>query len=235
MTNPTRQDARPTTPILSFSDVCVHYGSVDAVHHVSFAVEAEDFVCLIGENGSGKSTLVKAALGLVPLSNGRIDFGVPRDRVSYMPQIATAGDDFPATVRELVLSGRQRPKSAFPFYGADDKRAADRTIEAFGLEALAGRRFSALSGGQRQRVLLARAVCKEPALLLLDEPANALDPAIAEQLADMLQRLNREEGVAILMVSHDHERAAHAAKHVAVLHQGLSFYGTVEAWKRWIA
>lgn len=235
MTTAQSTHADQSAPILAFHDVTIRYGAIDAVQNVNLSVGAGDFVCLIGANGSGKSSLLKAALGLVPLSKGRIEYGVARERVSYMPQIATAGTDFPATAREIVLSGVQRHGVGFPFYRPEDKRAAERAIKLFSIEPIADRRFSALSGGQRQRVLLARAMCKDPALLLLDEPDNALDPDTTSQLMSLLEQLNHEHGVAVLMVSHDMERATCAAQKIAVLNHQLTFYGTVAAWRRGIA
>lgn len=218
--------------LLSFEAVSVRYGALEAVKDVSFAVHEGDRCCLVGENGSGKTTLLKAALGLVPITSGHVAFGLPRESLSYLPQISTALEDFPATALEIVLSGRQNRSRFSPWTSEADKRAAVETMRRFAITDLAKRRFASLSGGQKQRVLLARAMCSAPRLLLLDEPDAALDAESRDALIATLRELNEREGLSILMVSHDQESVAAFAKQIAQLRGDLAFYGTSDEWRR---
>ncbi len=204
-------------PILKLENVTVRYGGLTALEDLSLTVEAGDFLCVVGSNGSGKSTLFKAALGLVPLSSGRVRRS---GSVGYAPQSGTQNGmerDFPATVRETVLAGTQRPWHFF--MDRADREAAEKALSALGLHDLAGRRIGALSGGQAQRVYLARALCVRHDLLLLDEPCAGLDPAMKRVLYDLLERLGKK-GTAVVMVTHELDEAGALARRVAVMEHG---------------
>ena len=167
------------------------YGSHMAVENLSFSVEAGDYICIVGENGSGKSTLVKALLGLQQPRSGEIIMnGVTPREIGYLPQQSMAQRDFPASVWEVVLSGCLGASRYSPFYSAAEKARAEKALSQLGALDLKKRSFKALSGGQRQRVLLARALCATDKLLLLDEPAAALDPSAASELYSIINHLN---------------------------------------------
>ncbi len=220
---------------LRVSDAVVSYGPVVAVAGVSFDVARGDFFCLVGANGSGKSSLVKALLGVVPLASGSVTFGVPRERVAYMPQISSIPRDMPATAREVAITGRQSTGRLLQFYAHRDRAAVDEAFERLGISDIANRRIGELSGGQRQRVLLARALVGEPELLFLDEPYAGLDEASAKELRLIMGELNGTGGITIVMVSHDMIDVRRSATRVAVIDRRLLFCGTPSDWERYRA
>lgn len=189
-----------------------------------FAVGEGDFVSIVGPNGSGKTTLLKCVAGLLAPLAGTLSLapGLERGGIGYLPQQAPMQRDFPASVREVVQSGCQAMRGLRPFYTADERRRADAAMERLGVRALARRCYRELSGGQRQRVLLARAVCGDCRLLLLDEPTTGLDPEATADLYGMLRGVNGD-GVAMMMVSHDLAGAYRSATHVLTLGAGASF------------
>ena len=215
-------------PMIECKNLTMSYGSHIAVENLSFSVEAGDYICIVGENGSGKSTLVKALLGLQQPRSGEIIMnGVTQREIGYLPQQSMAQRDFPASVWEVVLSGCLGASGHSPFYSASEKARAEKALSQLGALDLKKRSFKALSGGQRQRVLLARALCATDKLLLLDEPAAALDPSAASELYSIINHLNKQHGVTILMVLHDLQAARRAGK---ILHMANScaFFGPAE-------
>ena len=185
------------TERLNLSHAVVKYGELPAVNDVSLSVRAGEFVFITGANGSGKSTLTKAIAGLLPLASGKMS---RTKKLGYVPQLEDADRNFPAQVREIVLTGTQGNGKFF--YGIAEKRRALQAMDELGIKHLMKRGLSELSGGQMKRVFLARALCGEPELLLLDEPCAGLDAASHELLFGVLSRV-RASGCAILMVTHD--------------------------------
>lgn len=171
---------------------------------VSFDVEKGSYVCILGENGSGKTTLMRTLVGLQKKISGEILFGdgLCKNETGYLPQKLSVSADFPASVREIVLSGTLGQFKNRFFYGKAQKMIADEQMEKVGISSLARRRFTELSGGQQQRTLLARALCAAKKLIFLDEPVSALDPAAAKEFYAILEKLNNE-GLSVVMVSHD--------------------------------
>lgn len=221
-------------PALRAEGVSVSYGAVTAVRDVSFDVERGDYFCIVGGNGSGKSSLLRALLGIVPVSGGGIRFGVPRDRVAYCPQSSSIERDFPASVWEIVLTGRLSPRKRSLFYGALDKRAAASVLEELEIYEIRDRRIGELSGGQLQRALIARALCGEPELLVLDEPDAGLDALSADILRGALAGRNAAHGLTILMATHNLADVERDAKRVAVMNGCMEFCGSTVAWReRW--
>ncbi len=182
----------------------VRYGRETALRDVDFSVRAGERVGLAGPNGGGKTTLLKAILGLLPVASGVVRIH-PGARVGYLPQQASHSDPlFPARVREIVATGLLG-KGRAGLRNGDESRRVQQELERLGIARLAGARIGALSGGQHQRVLLARALVGRPSLLLLDEPTSALDPTTRETFYETLRCLNREEGMTLMLVSHDEE------------------------------
>ena len=214
--------------ILEVKDVSVIYSDDKrvAVEHASFKIEAGEYACIIGSNGSGKSTLVKGIVGLVPITSGQVIHQLSPEQYAYLSQITEIERDFPATVREVVLTG------LFPFYTREDKKKAAEAMEMLSISDLADYRIGNLSGGQKQRVLLARALCREPKLLILDEPCAGLDPAITAEFYSLIDHINKEQGVTILMVSHDLDQVEQYASHIIMMNQTVEFDGDHDAWCR---
>lgn len=210
-------------------DLVLGYDGKPAAENISFTVESGDYLFVIGENGSGKSTLMKALLGLHPPISGTITFGdgLRRGEIGYLPQQTNVQRDFPASVKEVVLSGCAARNGMRPFYSASLKRRAEEKLRLMGISHLADRSYRELSGGQQQRVLLARALSAADKALLLDEPVTGLDPNAAEEMYSEIKRLNREEKMTVIMVSHDIEAAERFATHILRIGRKV-FFGTAE-------
>ena len=182
---------------LTLENVVIKYGDITVINDVSLRVDSGEMIFITGSNGSGKSTLTKAIAGLLPVSSGKI---TRSQKISYVPQIEEADRNFPAKVWEIVLTGTQRKGKLF--YSKHDRELATRFINALGLNELVDSEIKTLSGGQLRRVYLARALCGEPELLLLDEPCAGLDADSHEILFGVLREILMK-GCAIMMVTHD--------------------------------
>ena len=215
--------------LLACRDVSLGYEGQSVLTHLDLTIREGDYLCIVGDNGSGKSTLLRGLLGLLPPQSGEIwrSPELRRGNLGYLPQQTQAQRDFPATVYEVVLSGCLNQKGMHFFYSPAQKSAALMNMGKLGVLELKNRCYRELSGGQQQRVLLARALCAASKLLILDEPITGLDPAAAQDLYKLLSYLNRKEGMAIVMVTHDLKAALQSAR--TVLHIGRSscFCGTV--------
>ncbi len=217
-------------PLMTCRDVSLAYEGRTVAANINFTINTGDYLCIVGENGSGKSTLIKGMLGLKQPSSGRIVFGdgLLQTQIGYLPQQTPAQRDFPATVWEVVLSGCLNRCGLRPFYNKKEKSVAKRNMQRMGIEDLTSRCYRELSGGQKQRVLLARALCATKKMLLLDEPATGLDPLVTAELYDLVQTINREDQIAIVMVSHDIQSAVSHASHILHLNHTPLFFGTTE-------
>lgn len=207
-------------------NVTLGYENRAIVRGVNFTVNAGDYLCIVGENGSGKSTLMKTILGLQPPLSGSIVMGdgLEAAKIGYLPQQTQVQRDFPASVREIVVSGCQGRCGLRPFYTRSEKLLAQQNMERMHISQLAGRCYRELSGGQQQRVLLARALCAAQQCLLLDEPVTGLDPKAAAEMYGLIGQLNRE-GITIIMISHDIGAAVQYAGHILHIGETL-FWGT---------
>lgn len=211
--------------LITCENLILGYETGAVAQPLTFRVEEGGYLCIVGENGSGKSTLMKTLLGLVPPLGGSLTFGegFSATGIGYLPQQTAVQRDFPASVREVVLSGCQARCGLRPFYNKEEKRLAQENAARLGVDALMDTCYRELSGGQQQRVLLARALCAARRMLLLDEPVTGLDPAAAAEMYKLIDGLHKS-GVAIVMISHDVD-AVRWADHV--LHIGKTvFYGT---------
>ena len=216
--------------LLKGLDLTLGYDGQAILEKLNFEVEAGDYLCIVGENGSGKTTLMKTLLQLTAPLSGEILFGdgLKKNEIGYLPQQTVIQRDFPASVREIVLSGCLSRTGLRPFYNADEKALARKNMERMDILALSDRCYRDLSGGQQQRVLLARALCATQKLLLLDEPVSGLDPRVTAEMYSLVKKLN-QEGLTVIMISHDIAAAVQNASHI--LHIGNTvFYGTTEEY-----
>ena len=220
--------------LIRCEDVSIGYEGQTVVKDLYFSIQAGDYLCIVGENGSGKSTLVKSLLGLKSVEKGRIIYGdgLKQNEIGYLPQQTDAQKDFPASVYEVILSGRLNSRGLKPFYTGADKKAAVEKMELLGIRDLARQCFRDLSGGQKQRALLARALCATKTLLLLDEPVTGLDPIVTAEFYQLILRINRESGIAVVMVSHDIESAVEDASHILHLQERMLFFGTAQDYRK---
>ena len=213
--------------LLKCEHVGFGYENQDAVLDVNLEVNEGDYICIVGENGSGKSTLMKGILGLLKPTSGRIEYSeeLKKAGIGYLPQQTLVQRDFPASVREIVLSGCQSRCGWRPFYNKEEKMVAQRAMEKMMIQDLADQCYRELSGGQQQRVLLARALCAAQKILLLDEPVSGLDPRVTAEMYQLIRNLNKKDGITIIMISHDIAAAVKYATHI--LHIGEHcFFGT---------
>lgn len=178
-------------------DLDIGYDGKTVVSGLNLKINDGDYLCIVGENGSGKTTLMKTLLGLIPLLGGSIQ-GLNKNDIGYLPQISDIQKEFPATVEEVVLSGTKKL-----FYRKKEKDLMRFNLERLNIANLSKCKFSELSGGQRQRVLLARALCASKKILLLDEPVSGLDPKATAMMYETINKLNKEDGMTIIMISHD--------------------------------
>ena len=219
---------------LECKNLCLGYNSNIIVKDLNFSISKGNYLCIVGDNGSGKTTLIKTILHLIKPISGTITTGdgLLPDEISYLPQQTDVQRDFPASVREIVLSGCQSRCGKRPFYTREEKQLAVTAMEKLGITYLEKRCYRELSGGQQQRTLLARALCAAQKMLLLDEPVTGLDPAATEEMYDLIEQLNKT-GITIIMISHDIEAALKHATHV--LHIGNKiFFGDVKDYDRHI-
>ena len=221
-------------PLIKCEHVSIGYEGQTVVKDLNFTIEKGDYLCIVGENGSGKSTLVKSLLGLKNVEEGRITFGdgLRQNEIGYLPQQNDTQKDFPASVYEVVLSGRLNSRGFSPFYTAADKKEAKEKMKLLGIQDLERQCFRDLSGGQKQRALLARALCATKSLLLLDEPVSGLDPIMTGEFYQLIRKINRDSGIAVVMVSHDIESAVEDATHILHLQETALFFGTTEDYRK---
>ncbi len=218
--------------LITCRDLSLGYDGREILHDLSFEVNSGDYLCIVGENGSGKSTLMRTILGLQRPFSGKIltGDGLRPNEIGYLPQQTPVQKDFPASVWEVVLSGFEGNCGWRPFYTKAEKQRAEENLRSMGIEQLKGRCYRDLSGGQQQRVLLARALCATTKLLFLDEPVSGLDPRVTAEMYELIARLNRQEGITVIMISHDIGAALVYASHI--LHIGdRVFFGTRAAYQ----
>lgn len=209
----------------------INYGEVAVVNNLSFEINEQDFICIVGPNGSGKTTLIKCLLGLVRPFSGKITFNhlSPKD-IGYMPQETSVDPHFPASVFEIVLSGSLG--NSRNFYDQGTKQRAEETLKLLKIESLKTRCFSELSGGQRQKVLLARALMATKKLLILDEPSNNLDQKSKRALFKILETLNRKQKIAVAMITHDLDHNNLIGDKILSLREDDYFFGPTDEFIR---
>ncbi|MCR5153301.1 MAG: ABC transporter ATP-binding protein [Lachnospiraceae bacterium] len=216
-------------PYITANNLSIGYDGKEIIENINFTVNKGDYLYIVGENGTGKSTLMKTLLGLIPAIGGKMEFSPEvKNEIGYLPQQTEVQKDFPASVEEIVLSGCQRRMGFLPFYTKAEKAIAYENMDYLHVLELKNKCYRELSGGQQQRVLLARALCATKKILLLDEPVTGLDPKVTIEMYELIKRLN-DEGITIIMISHDVKAAVKYADHI--LHIGSKlFFGTKDEY-----
>jgi ABC-type Mn2+/Zn2+ transport system ATPase subunit len=217
-------------PLLTLRDVSLGYGTRVILEHVELELAAGEFVALLGPNGAGKTTLLRGIVGLIPVLAGTLEYGFDRaaNPLGYVPQREALDPTFPLTVREVVLMGTYARLRPLRRAGRAERLLATQCLKLVGLEALAGERFAELSGGQKQRVLIARALAAKPRLLLLDEPTAGVDAEATAVIMEVLSRLNHDEGLTILLVTHQVRMLHGLASAVVWVHDRRAVRARVE-------
>lgn len=215
--------------LIRCNSLSLGYEGRTIIENLSFEVNSGDYLCVVGENGSGKSTLMKALLGLKSHTAGEIVFGdgLIKTEIGYLPQQTAVQRDFPASVKEVVLSGCLNKCGLSPFFSPKLRARAEDNMKRLGIDGIANRCYRELSGGQQQRVLLARALCASSRLILLDEPVAGLDPKVTADMYTVIEELNRS-GVSVIMISHDIAAATHYASHILHISHEPLFFGKTE-------
>ena len=216
--------------LLTAQNVTLGYDNTTVVEDLNFEVNSGDYLCIVGENGSGKTTLMKTILRLKNSLSGKIftGEGLRQNEIGYLPQQTEVQRDFPASVWEIVLSGCLNKCGIRPFYSKKEKMLARENMERMGIAHLKKRCYRELSGGQQQRVLLARALCATSKMLLLDEPVAGLDPKATAELYEVIDKLNKEYGITVIMISHDISAAVKYASHILHISHKPLFFGKTE-------
>jgi zinc transport system ATP-binding protein len=224
--------------IIEAKNVSVAYGQNEALKDISFEILKGDFIGIAGPNGAGKTTLIKAILGLVPISGG--DIKILRTslgkfnhwgKIGYLPQkSSTINALFPATVDEIVTLGLLSQKRLPRRITKNDQEKVKQILEELGISDLKDKMLSELSGGQQQKVLLARALVSKPEILIFDEPSTALDPNGRESFFNLVQKLNKESGIAIILITHDTGYIGSYANKLMYLDHKLEYFGEISGF-----
>ena len=217
--------------LLEIKNLTVKNENVALFSGLNLKISSGDYLAIVGENGSGKTTLMNTILGLRKNYEGEIIFksGLTKKDMGYLPQVTILKNDFPASCEEIVMSGLISKKQNF-FYTKEDRDKSDKMMDKLDITFLKNKSYAEISGGQRQRVLLARALLATKDILFLDEPVTGLDPYVTQDLYHIIKKLN-DEGIAIVMISHDIKEVFKYATHI--LHIGKNiFYGTKEEYMK---
>jgi len=225
--------------ILEATDLCIGYDGKSILDDICFSISSGSYLCIVGENGAGKSTLLKTISGLQKPIYGTVNFSVSRNEIGYLPQQTPMRSDFPASAQEIISSGALgRGKWYRPFFNKDEKERITWAAEKTGVTAFLGQCFRELSGGQQQRVLLARALVTAKNAVILDEPTAGLDPEATKEFYGLLSKINRDEKITIIMVTHDIEGVEKHATHVLELgnqkpgDEDNYYFGTADEYSR---
>lgn len=211
--------------ILEVKDLQIGYDGDVLKSNINFSVNSGDFVSIVGENGEGKSTLMKTLLSLIKPISGEIIYAddVKKTEIGYMSQSSNIPEDFPTTVNEVVMSGLIAKMGLRPFYNNEDKEKTNKALKKLDLLELKNKSFKDLSGGQKQRALLARILVDEKKILFLDEPTSALDEKVKNEFYDIVTKLNKEEKLTIIMISHDIESAKKCSTHILTVGKEVTY------------
>ena len=216
--------------LIDIKELSAFYENKKVFENLNFAVEDGDYLCIIGDNGSGKSTLMKVILGLEIKHSGKVILnGFTRREIGWLPQKTQHQKDFPASVGEVVMSGFAGRGFLGVGYTKAQKEKAVTNMKMLDIHDITEKSFSELSGGQQQKALLCRALCAAKKVLLLDEPVTSLDKTAAEEMYSIIKNLNKS-GLAIIMISHDINRAVSESKHILSLSDNGYFYGTAQEY-----
>jgi ABC-type Mn2+/Zn2+ transport system ATPase subunit len=219
------EETSPMTPILEVKNLTVSYNGKYALDGVTFSVGAGERVAIVGPNGAGKSTLFKVLVGLLPTKAGSVQTN--RAEIGYVTQRSTVDWSFPVTVHDTVMMGRIGKMGWLRWQRPRDREVVRQCLEQVGMLEYAKQQIGELSGGQQQRVFIARALAQEATILLMDEPFTGVDAPSQEAILELLGHLH-EQGVTVLVSTHDLNLAVERFDRLALLNQRLVAYGPPE-------
>lgn len=208
--------------IISVKNLSFKYHKTEVLDKINLEIKNNDFLAIIGPNGGGKSTLLKLLLGLIVPLKGSIEKSVKTDDIGYVPQNTDLNTDFPITALEVVLMGHIKKRKSLFGYTKGDKQCALNSLKKVGMQDYANSKIGDLSGGQRQRVFIARSLCANPKIILLDEPTANIDVKGQREIYELLKQLN--ENICIVVVSHDISVLLNYAKNVAHINKNLVYH-----------
>lgn len=209
--------------ILNIENLSYEYSSnTKALENINLDINSDDFLAIIGPNGGGKSTLLKLILGLLKPKTGKINIFLNNDEIGYVPQNTNLNTDFPITALEVVLMGHIGVRRKLFGYSKHDVECAKHSLSQVGMQGFENRKIGDLSGGQRQRVFIARALCANPKVILLDEPTASIDVKGQNEIYELLKELNKK--ICIVVVSHDISVLLNYAKKVAHVNKNLVYH-----------
>ena len=208
--------------LINISNLFYKYHKTDVLENINLSIKDDDFLAIIGPNGGGKSTLLKLILGLLTPINGKIDKKIKNSLIGYVPQNTNLNIDFPITALEIVLMGHIVSKKRIFGYSKEDIACAMESLKKVSMEKFANSKIGDLSGGQRQRVFIARALCSNPKIMLLDEPTASIDVKGQREIYELLKELNKF--ICIVVVSHDISVLLNYAKNVAHINKTLVYH-----------
>ncbi|MFA7085941.1 MAG: ABC transporter ATP-binding protein [Aliarcobacter sp.] len=215
--------------LINIKNLFFKYQKTEVLENVNLTIKDDDFLAIIGPNGGGKSTLLKLILGLLPLQSGTIEKNIENNQVGYVPQNTNLNIDFPITALEVVLMGHISSKKRLFGYSKDEISCAIESLNQVGMKDFANKKIGDLSGGQRQRVFIARALCSNPKIMLLDEPTASIDVQGQQEIYELLRELNKS--ICIVVVSHDLSILLNYAKNVAHINRSLVYHSLAEVQK----
>ena len=208
--------------LINISNLSYKYHKTDVLENINLIIKDDDFLAIIGPNGGGKSTLLKLILGLLTPQDGEIEKKIENTQVGYVPQNTNLNIDFPITALEIVLMGIISSKKRFFGYSKEDITSAMASLSKVSMADFANSKIGDLSGGQRQRVFIARALCSNPKIMLLDEPTASIDVKGQREIYELLKELNKS--ICIVVVSHDISVLLNYAKNVAHINKNLVYH-----------
>ena len=215
--------------LINIKNLFFKYQKTEVLENVNLTIKDDDFLAIIGPNGGGKSTLLKLILGLLPLQSGTIEKNIENNQVGYVPQNTNLNIDFPITALEVVLMSHISSKKRLFGYSKDEISCAIESLNQVGMKDFANKKIGDLSGGQRQRVFIARALCSNPKIMLLDEPTASIDVQGQQEIYELLRELNKT--ICIVVVSHDLSILLNYAKNVAHINRSLVYHSLAEVQK----
>ncbi len=208
--------------IINVKNLFFKYSKINVLEDINLNIKEDDFLAIIGPNGGGKSTLLKLLLGLLKPQKGEINLTLKTDDIGYVPQNTNLNIDFPITALEVVLMGHIKKQKSLFGYSKADKLCAMNSLKQVGMDEFANSKIGDLSGGQRQRVFIARSLCANPKVILLDEPTANIDVKGQNDIYELLKELNKN--ICIVVVSHDISVLLNYAKNVAHINKNLVYH-----------